>query len=174
MVLHRFIVDAPKGVQVDHINRNRLDCRKENLRLCDNRQNQRNAGLHPCNKTGFKGVLPCGKNWKTAIKLPDRIKHLGVFSTKEAAARAYDKAAHELDPEFCRLNFEDGIWTAEQLAPFLCEMKQPASGFKGVSRRGNGWTAVVHFRNSSKRLGQFDTAEAAAEAVRIAKLQPTQ
>ena len=54
--IHRLITSCPKGKQVDHINRNKLDNRKENLRIVTNRQNCQNRALMPNNKTGYRGV----------------------------------------------------------------------------------------------------------------------
>jgi hypothetical protein len=52
--MHRLIMDAPDGVEVDHENRNGLDCRRQNLRLITHSGNQRNKTLF--DKTGFQGV----------------------------------------------------------------------------------------------------------------------
>jgi len=54
--LHRYIMDTPKGMVTDHINRNPLDNRKCNLRICSVRENVINAKLSENNKTGFRGV----------------------------------------------------------------------------------------------------------------------
>ena len=55
LYLHRLIMNLPEG-KVDHKNRIRLDCRKENLRVVDSFVNAQNAGLHYDSSTGFKGV----------------------------------------------------------------------------------------------------------------------
>ena len=42
--LHRFIANTPKGMETDHINQNKLDNRRENLRICTSSQNRTNKG----------------------------------------------------------------------------------------------------------------------------------
>jgi hypothetical protein len=113
--MHRQITNAPEGMQVDHINGNTLDNRKENLRICTNQQNQMNRGRANNNKSGYKGVCyrkkkkdminEYSKPWQARIKHNQKQIYLGMYKTKEEAARAYDKKAIELHGEFAQLNF---------------------------------------------------------------------
>lgn len=108
--LHRFVkgLTNDSNLVVDHINRNRLDNRSSNLRICDKRQNSFNRR---CNSaTGVKGVyfitkesVPWAK-YKAGITLNGKSVHLGYFVTIEEAARAYDSAAKEHFGEFAYLN----------------------------------------------------------------------
>ena len=78
-----------------------------NLRICSCSQNSMNRSIRSTNKSGYKGVSwhrTAGK-WRAKIDSYGRRKHLGLFSTPEAAALAYDKAAKELHGEFAQLNF---------------------------------------------------------------------
>ena len=56
LYLHRFILDTPKGMVTDHINGDKLDNRKVNLRICSTRENVINCKLSKNNTTGFRGV----------------------------------------------------------------------------------------------------------------------
>ena len=103
--MHRLILNAPKGLFVDHINGNGLDNRRCNLRLCTASQNQANRRRLPTNKTGHRGVCRVGVKWQAGIKKDGRSRHLGWFATAEEAGRAYDAAAKELFGEFAQLNF---------------------------------------------------------------------
>jgi len=113
--LHRFIVDAPRGKMVDHINGDGRDNRKENLRICTRSENNRNCNTPPRGRVGYYGVLYSPtrtKKYKATIRDPKnqgaRV-FVGLFFTAEEAAVAYDKLAKELHGEFATLNFPDGV-----------------------------------------------------------------
>tara|TARA_R110000824_G_scaffold396554_1_gene598108 strand:- start:1212 stop:1535 length:324 start_codon:yes stop_codon:yes gene_type:complete len=106
--MQRFIMDAPKGMQVDHINRNPLDNRKSNLRICTNAENSYNTGPQKNNTSGYKGVSwrKDAKKWTAYIGHAPK-SHLGYFDTPEEAAKARDAKAKELHGEYAHLNFPD-------------------------------------------------------------------
>ena len=101
--LSRFVMDAPKGMVVDHINGDTLDNRKENLRVCTNQENTRNR-YRSWGKTGYKGVSLCHCGYRVRIKKGDKIVHIGVYPTPEEAALSYNRAAVEEYGEYARLN----------------------------------------------------------------------
>ena len=76
---HRLILDFPIGMDVDHINRNNLDNRKGNLRICTQSQNQKSFPGRGASK--FKGVSPNRKGWRAAIATEGYLKNLGTFTT---------------------------------------------------------------------------------------------
>lgn len=104
--MHRIIMKAQKNQEIDHINMDKLDNRRKNLRLCTHPQNHQNILKHKDNKTGFKGVT----FYKNRNKFGARIKyngieiHLGLFVDSMDAARAYNEKALELFGEFANLN----------------------------------------------------------------------
>ena len=89
--LHRIISGAKGGEQVDHINRNKLDNRKENLRIVTNQQNSFNSGDYLTNTSGHKGVSwdKEKEKWEANICVDYKKKFLGYFSNKIDAAKAY-------------------------------------------------------------------------------------
>ena len=101
--LHRIIMDAPDDKMVDHINGNKRDNRRENLRLCNRAENGRNRGKQSTNTSGFKGV--CWKKhagkWQAQIRVDDgKRKHLGYFDDPETAYQSYCQAATKYHRNF--------------------------------------------------------------------------
>ena len=104
--MHRFIMKPKTGDYVDHINGNRLDNRRENLRIATNRQNAMNSKMHSNNKIGVKGVSlhRASGLFHARIRQDGIRKSLGYFKTAEEAGLAYDKAATMLFGEFALTN----------------------------------------------------------------------
>jgi HNH endonuclease/AP2 domain len=111
--LHRALVERMLGRQlkengdVDHRDRDRLNNRRSNLRLCTSQQNSANSSLGIRNRSGFKGVHwnETASRWVAQTKLNGRTKHLGCFLSAEDAARAYDRAVLKEHGAFAYLNF---------------------------------------------------------------------
>jgi len=106
ILLHCFLMSPQDGMVVDHINGDKTDCRRCNLRVVTKKQNSYNSGLSKRNKSGFKGVYydPVRGKYEAYIRPEGRKLHLGRFETAEEAADAYDKAAIRLFGEYARTN----------------------------------------------------------------------
>lgn len=106
--LHRYILNiTDPNIKVDHINRNTLDNRKSNLRICTQIQNMRNCKSLK-NKTGFRGVYQNHGNGKfrACISIKNKTFHIpGNFLTAEEAAKVRDEYALMISGEFAVLNF---------------------------------------------------------------------
>ena len=103
---HPELRDNP-NLQVDHINGNRLDNRKENLRLVTPQQNNMNRKPLKNSTSKYKGVF-WDKNrnkWLVLIMIGDKSRYLGRYQDEREAALAYDKAAKKLFGEYAYLNF---------------------------------------------------------------------
>lgn len=108
VTLHRVIMNPACGVEVDHINRDRLDNRRCNLRLTDRGGNARNCSRNRKNTSGYKGVCRVGSRgrWGAEVVYKGANHWLGVFETAEEAAVTYDLAAMALHGEFAATNFQ--------------------------------------------------------------------
>ena len=107
IMMHRFILDAPRHLVVDHINHNGLDNRKRNLRLCTRAENSRNRRPFNIKGSRYKGVSwdKGRKVFIACIYCNRKNYYLGRFKSEIAAAKAYDRKAVELFGEFAFLNF---------------------------------------------------------------------
>ncbi len=101
--MHRLIMNAPADMEVDHINRNKLDNRRCNLRFATTAQNQQNRTptLHT---SVFKGVTRSRWGWKVTIATGGKNVHLGYHPTQRIAAAIYNIAAIRYFGEFASLN----------------------------------------------------------------------
>lgn len=101
-LFHRMIMNALDGMDVDHINRNRLDNRKMNLRLCLSQQNDYNNSLSKSNTSGVTGVSynKQRKLWRAYISYQGKRIELGWYSNKLDAVLARLKAEKEYYKEF--------------------------------------------------------------------------
>lgn len=103
LLMHRVILNPPEGKEPDHINGDRLDNRRCNLRISTRSENNLNKNVQKNSSSGFKGVS--WKKGRSKWRAYMGGAHIGHFNTKEEAAKAYDKKALEVFGEFAKLNF---------------------------------------------------------------------
>lgn len=119
LLMHRLITNAKRCQHVDHINRNPLDNRRCNLRVCSPAENARYRKTpNMPKKSAFKGVVldsrkrkgDCRPIWRASIGFNGRRIHLGTFHSEKDAAMAYDKSAINLFGEFAQTNFPKEVY----------------------------------------------------------------
>lgn len=161
--MHRFIMNAPKGVMVDHINGNKLDNRKENLRVCNNKENQRNRKTNK-NKiySNYKGVRYDKRRnvYYVSVWIEQKPIHIGTFKNEIAAANCYNYHAKKLFGEFAKLNnvpfMDKEKWEKERL--------KNHGKYIGVSKSRNKWRVYVWHNKQKVYAGTYDTEIEAAKA----------
>lgn len=94
--LHRFLLKPREGELIDHINRDKLDNRRSNLRIVDAKTNVRNRGTNKNNTSGFRGVIKFRGKWRAQITPNYKFIDLGLYETAKKAALAYNAAASTL------------------------------------------------------------------------------
>lgn len=105
--MHHLVSGRPEsGYVSDHINGDRLDNRRENLRFCTLSQNSMNRGARNDNKSGYKGVSYYKNNgkWRACLRIKGKTKHLGYFTSIESAALAYNLGATTFFGEYSKIN----------------------------------------------------------------------
>jgi HNH endonuclease/AP2 domain len=106
--MHRILLVPGNGREVDHIDGNRLDNRKANLRVCTRQQNCFNK-KKTWGSSRFKGVSldKTWDKWTAKIQINKKQIHIGRFKKEIEAARAYDKFALKLFGEYAKINFPE-------------------------------------------------------------------
>lgn len=105
ILIHRFIMKVNDGRCIDHIDRDKLNNQKSNLRITDRTKNVRNCVKRKSNTSGYKGVFQRKDKWRAGIRVDRKMIWLGTFNDKEAAANAYDDAAIKYHKDFACTNF---------------------------------------------------------------------
>lgn len=110
VVLHKLLIPDADGYEIDHINGNKLDNRRCNLRVCTHQQNSYNQKRRQTNTSGYIGVSYVRRYgcFEAYIHHHGHKHHLGFFPEAEMAARTRDCVAKLLFGEYARLNFPRG------------------------------------------------------------------
>lgn len=106
--MHREVLNPLDGLLADHIDGNRLNNTRNNLRAVTRGQNTINSAMRKTNRYGYKGIIYnplCTKRpWYARIKLNGKVQVKGYFETREEAALAYNELATQLHGQYARLN----------------------------------------------------------------------
>ena len=105
--LHQILLDTTCDTEIDHINGDKMDNRRCNLRFATHAQNNQNKGLRRDSTTGYKGVCFDKRSGKyiAYINANGKRTYLGYFDDKLSAAYAYDAAALQMHGDYARPNF---------------------------------------------------------------------
>lgn len=159
--LHRVVLPPSEGKIIDHINRNKLDNRRENLRIVTYSQNGMNRGANYDSPSGFKGAIEESGKFVSKIKVEGKSVYIGTFSTAEDAAKAYNVKAIKYFGEYAHLNEVDHVG-------FDIESSRSRNygKYRGVCfhKRDKKWQASRSHKGKKYYIGSFGTALEAAKA----------
>lgn len=170
--MHRRIMECPEGKEIDHINNNKLDNTRANLRICEHQiQNRYNVGKRSGDYSSrYKGVswLSDKQVWLVQIKADGKTFRVGRFDDETHAALAYDQAARIHHGEYAHLNFPE----CTDYSGIPSRDISYSSKFHGVTwdKSRECWAAYYKINHKSKRVGryanEYEAACARDDAVR--------
>lgn len=125
--IHQEILGKHKGMEIDHINGNKLDNRRGNLRVCTHQTNMQNAVVRKDSASQIQGICfrKKEKKWLAYITENGKHKHLGCFLTVEGAMTARDRAVKEI---YRRERLEEKRWPSNYQGP---QAKDEGGGING-------------------------------------------
>jgi len=106
ILMHRIVNETPDNLETDHINHDRLDNRRANLRNVFHKQNCLNRHSYKNSSSKYTGVSyrKAGGKWRATIKINGKYQHIGVFENEIEAAKAYDRRAIENFGQYACVN----------------------------------------------------------------------
>ena len=93
-LFHRLVMKCPKDMQIDHINHDTLDNRKQNLRICTAKVNNQNKVINNSKSSGHRNIYwkPKLNKWEVGLQINYKKIYIGVFSKLEDAIQAAKQA----------------------------------------------------------------------------------
>jgi hypothetical protein len=169
VLMHRFILDAPHGVLVDHRYHDKLDNRRSMIRLADTFQNARNKRKRKGSKIPYIGVARSWSKWRATIKIDDETYSLGNFHTPEEAALVYDACCRYHFGEFALCNFdgdEKYSVTEARARADKRRLEEKSSKYVGLTwfSQISRWHAGIRYGGIDYSLGTYDNEVDAAKA----------
>ena len=110
ITMHRFLLGTYKNKEIDHIDRDKLNNRRDNLRIVTKSQNKINVERRRLGTSKYKGVnfhKVSGK-WQARVQKDKKREYLGLFKSENEAAEAYNKEVFKLHGEYAVLNIIEG------------------------------------------------------------------
>lgn len=181
--MHRLVMDAKAGELVDHIDRDKLNNTRANLRIIDKEGNIHNQKKRSDTKNNYKGTQFIKKLglWQARCRIYGNDYYLGLFKTEIAAAHAYNKKAIELS-DYILLNEFD--LSTEKLEEMLiadrriypeAERRSKQKGVYWHKKSGRMkcgvWEAKIRIDGKYKTLGRYVHEADAINAVKNAQLE---
>lgn len=170
--MHRVIIGAKKGEIVDHIDRDKLNNQRSNLRIVDARLSAHNRGKIKDTKNNYKGVHFAKKMglFQSRCRSNGSDYFLGYYRTEKAAAYAYNKKAMELSDAIVLNQFEESI---EELEKILIDDRakinptEKQSGVKNIywNKSKDKWRVVKFVNKKRHHIGEYKSLDDAIIAL---------
>jgi hypothetical protein len=163
LYLHRVVINAPKGKVVDHINHDRLDNRRKNLRICTVSQNGINVPKWKMNTSSkYKGLRHNTYNngcWDVTVRKDNKRMYYGNFKTEISAANAYNYYTKLFNKEFAVLNncpyMSKDEWLKYKIIKQKADLQSPYP-YINWDKDYEKWRVVIHHKYKRYNLGRYD------------------
>lgn len=169
--MHRMVMGAQAGEEIDHIDRNGLNNSRQNLRFVTSSQNKLNQSKRSDNTSGHKGISWCPdrEKYQVYINIDRKRKSLGRYKTLEEAIYVRDQAAKAHYGEYARENSslsEEAQIEPQRAIPRTLRRtgSNNSSGKTGVTKFKDKWRATITIDGKVKLIGIFDQLEEAVAA----------
>jgi len=175
ILMHRQIMQPPDGMLVDHIDGNKRNNCRCNLRVCTRQENSHNRAKRIGSSSRFKGVryYKDRDKWRAEIWFHGQHLGLGTFDDEVEAARAYDRKAVECFGEFARLNFPEE-WPPERRQEVYANRQVNSDAEKGRGRKGKSKKVKGQRRTPHAERTRTKPPQKARRAPRPEKLKGPQ
>ena len=169
--MHRVIMKAKDGEMIDHINRNRLDNRKSNLRFASYSENASNKTPNLNCSSIYKGVTYNKKpnNYYVKIKFKRKVFNLGFYKNEVVAAYVYNKKAKELSDFFLLNTLDICDDVLEKMLEDEERIKKMERGSIQYQKIDKIWTVRISHNYKRVFLGSYKTEELAIKRLEEVK-----
>lgn len=160
--MHRFIMNAPDGVEVDHVDGNGLNNERGNLRISTRLEGAKNRKVNRTSRSGYRGVHR-RKDGRFRVHVASNGKRgwHGTFNTLKEAVDKQIEVSKYLHGSFFRISNLDIDPPVDTPLP---NPKKNRTNFIGVRKNGPNFQAYVTCGGKTLILGQFETSKKAAIA----------
>lgn len=167
--LHRQIMEAGGNLQIDHIDNDKLNNRRCNLRFASCSQNLKNKGPRKDNVSGVKGVSKVkrlsGFKYIAKATINKVGYYVGIYDSPDEAHAAYSDFVKKDHGEFFKTNRPSKKEIECPIIPKPERLNKSPSGFKGVYPKGKKYQGAVMHQKRLLYVGTFPTPELASAAV---------
>lgn len=152
---------------IDHINRNQLDNRVENLRVCNSFENNTNVAAHRDSKTKYKGVNINKDRFRARFRFYGKEYLVGIFYTVEYAVHMYNRKVKEIQGEFAYVNPIEMSFEEAERREKEAEQRTRISKYKNIVYQApfKKWIAKKTINGKVWRSSKYKTEEEAYQAL---------
>lgn len=153
--MHRYIMQAKKGQNIDHKDRDGLNNQKSNLRFATYSQNSMNRPAQ-YTESGYKGVCWTSGRWVTQVYIRRKVIHRSRHTDLMEAVKTYDEVAKRVFGEFALLNFPDGNYPKPGTYDNYPDWAQKKDEYVRIRDRHRYWTDPEYRKKKIEQVRAYE------------------